>query len=253
MMPLCSSARRALRCFFTMLMPSTVMRPVLGYTRRIFPSLPLSSPRITRTVSPRPTGIAKRSTLMAWRFRFFGFGRSVLRYFRIRMSDDLRRQRHDLHVLLVAELAGHRTEDARRARLALLVDDHDGILVEADVAAILSPRLLHRAHHHRAGDLRLLHRTVRQRVLDRDDHEIAEAGIAPPRSAKHTDHERAFGARIVRHLDHRFLLDHGVTLLACSVDDLDHAPPLVLRQRAGLHDAHGVPGLGRVLLIVRFH
>src|SRR5215213_2247329 len=253
MMPLCSSARRALRCFFTMLIPSTVIRPVLVYTRRILPSFPLSSPRMTRTVSPRVTGILKRSTLIWWRFEFFGFGRSVLRYFRIRMSDDLRRQRNDLHVLLVAELAGHRTEDARRARLALIVDDHHGVLVEADVAAVLPPRLLHRAHDHRAGDFRLLHRTVRQRILDRDDHEIAEPGIAPPRAAKHADHERAFGARIVRHLDDGFLLNHGSSLLACALDDLDHAPPLVLRQRAGLHDAHSVPGLGRVLLVVRFH
>src|SRR5687768_18557312 len=41
--------------------------------------------------------------------------------------------------------------------------------------------------------------------------------------------------------------------LACALDNLDHAPPLVLRQRAGLHNAHGVPGLRRVLLVVRFH
>src|SRR5919112_3712054 len=201
MMPLCSSARRALRGFFTMLIPSTVTRPVLVYTRRILPSLPLSSPRMTRTVSPADTGIFTRSTLIRWRLEFFGFGRSVFRYFRIRMSDDLRRQRNDLHVLLVAELAGYRTEDARGARLALVVDDDHGVLVEADVAAILPARLLHRAHDHRASDLRLLHRTVRQRVLDRDDHQIAQPGIAPPRSAKHADHERAFGARIVRHLD----------------------------------------------------
>src|SRR5215203_1263655 len=214
MMPLCSSARRALRCFFTMLIPSTVTRPVLRNTRSTLPSLPLSSPRITRTVSPRDTGMLMRSTFRACRVAFFAPARSVFRYFRIRMSDNLWRERHDLHVLLVAKLARHRAEDTRRARLALLVDDHDGVLVEPDVAAIPAARLLHRPHDDRAGDLRLLHRPVRQRVLDRDDHQIAEAGIAPPRSAKHADHERAFGARIVRHLDHRFLLDHGLTLLA---------------------------------------
>src|SRR5688572_7930832 len=214
MMPLCSSARRALRCFFTMLMPSTVSRPVFVNTRRTFPSLPLSSPRITRTVSPRDTGIDTRSAFRACRFALATFGREALRYFRIRMSDHLGRERHDLHVLLVAQLARHRTEDTRRSWLALLVDDHDGVLVEPDVAAVLPARLLDRAHHHRARDVRLLHRPVGQRVLDRDDHEIAEAGVAPPRSAKHADHQGTFGTRVVRHLDHRFLLDHGVTLLA---------------------------------------
>src|SRR5690348_6097096 len=129
MMPLCSSARRALRCFLTMLIPSIVIRPVFGNTRSTLPSLPLSSPRITRTVSPRVMGSFIRSTLIACRFAFFAFARSVFRYFRIRMSDDLGRQRHDLHVLLVAELAGNRPENACRARLALLVDDHDGVLV----------------------------------------------------------------------------------------------------------------------------
>src|SRR4029450_4838271 len=133
MMPLCSSARRALRCFFTMLIPSIVTRPVLGNTRRILPSLPLSSPRITRTVSPRVTGIEIRSTLIAWRLEFLAFARSVFLCFRMRMSDDLRRQRHDLHVLLVAELAGNRTKDSRRARLALLVYDHYGVIREQRV------------------------------------------------------------------------------------------------------------------------
>src|SRR5688572_22624213 len=42
-------------------------------------------------------------------------------------------------------------------------------------------------------------------------------------------------------------------LLTSAVDDLDHAPPLVLRQRARLHDAHRVAGLRVVLLVVRFH
>src|SRR5688572_4045021 len=214
MIPLCSSARRALRCFFTMLIPSTVMRPVFRNTRSTLPSFPLSSPRMTRTVSPRVTGIGTRSSLVACRTEFFAFGRSVLRYFRIRMSDHLGRKRHDLHVLLVAELSGHRTEDARGARLALLVDDHHGVLVEPDVAAVLAPRLLHRAHDDRPGHFRLLHRAVRQRVLHRDDHEVAEAGVAPPRSAKDADHQGALGPRVVRHLDHRFLLDHGLTLLA---------------------------------------
>src|SRR4029078_9798849 len=113
MMPLCSSARRALRCFFTMLIPSIVTRPVLGKTRSTFPSLPLSSPRRTRTVSPRVTGILIRSTLTAWRAVFSALARSVFLYLRICMADDLRGQGHDLHVLLVAHLASEGGGDTR--------------------------------------------------------------------------------------------------------------------------------------------
>ena len=56
---------RALRCFFTIATPSTTMRPVFVCTRMIFPSLPLSLPRITRTVSPLTTGIFTRSAFIA--------------------------------------------------------------------------------------------------------------------------------------------------------------------------------------------
>ncbi len=65
MIPLCSSAVRALRCFFTIATPSTTMRPVLVCTRMIFPSFPLSLPRMTRTVSPLTTGIFTRSAFIA--------------------------------------------------------------------------------------------------------------------------------------------------------------------------------------------
>src|SRR5919204_4225203 len=116
----------------------------------IFPSFPLSSPRITRTVSPLTTCIRTRSAFRACRLAYFF--RSVARYLWTRISDHLRRQRDDLHELLLAQLARHRPEDARRPRLALLVDDHDRVLVEPDVAAVLAPGLLRRAHHHRARD-----------------------------------------------------------------------------------------------------
>src|SRR5215467_12442863 len=105
------------------------------------PRFPLSSPRTIITSSPRTTGIRMRVRLSACRLRLTARGRSVLRYLSIRISDDLQRQRHDLHVFPVAELTRHGAEDARRARLALFVDDHDGVLVELDVAAVPPARL----------------------------------------------------------------------------------------------------------------
>src|SRR5690606_11006652 len=213
------------------------------------PSRPLSSPRTTRTRSPLVMTSFWRSLFIAW--RLWLSRPSPLRCFRTRMSEHLRRERHDLHVPLFAKLARHRSEDARRARLSGVVDNHNRILVEADVAPVLAPRLLHRANDDRLGDVALLHGAVRQRVLDGHDHLVSEPCIAPPRSAEYADHERSLGAGVIGDLDLRFLLDHLAVSSARTIDDLDHAPPLVLRKWAGLHDAHGVPGLGRVLLVVR--
>src|SRR6185312_15152920 len=243
MIPHCSSAVRALRWRFTMFTPSTTTRPVFRLTRRILPSFPLSSPRSTRTVSPLPTGSVTRSAFFAWRARLRAVARFVARYVNLRMSEHLRRERYDLHEAFLAQLAGDGPEDARGPRLAGLVDDHDGVLVEADVAAVLAARFLDRAHDDGAGDIGLLHRAVRQRILHGHDH----------RAAQDADDERAFGARVVRDLDDGFLLNHGWSPLARAFDDLDHAPPLVLRQRPGLHDAHAIPRLGGVVLAVRFH
>src|SRR5918912_1288950 len=58
------------------------------------------------------------------------------------MLEHLRSQRDDLHVVAVAQLAGHGPEDARPARVALRVDDHGRVLVEGDVRAVGAPELL---------------------------------------------------------------------------------------------------------------
>src|SRR2546430_11830890 len=72
------------------------------------------------------------------------------------MSDHLRRERDDPHEPLVAQLAPDRPEDAGRARLALVGDEHGGVLVEPDVGAILALGLLGRADDHRLHNLALL-------------------------------------------------------------------------------------------------
>src|SRR5215213_11479131 len=102
---------------------------------------------MTRTVSPFETCSLWRSELSACRLRLTARGRSVFRCLRILISDHLGRQRHDLHVPLLAQLARDRSEDACGPRLPILVDDDDGVLVEPDVAPVLAPRLLGRAHH----------------------------------------------------------------------------------------------------------
>src|SRR3990172_8012799 len=171
-------------CFLTTLRPSMTTLPSRGCTRSTLPSLPLNSPLITRTVSPLvmwSTGCGRRNGVGALR-RFLktsGF-----------ISNHLGRQRHDLHELLVPELAAHRSEDARSPGLALVVDEDGRVLVEADVAAVPPPRLLGRAHDHRLGHLALLDLPGGQRVLDGHHDHVAQARVAPAAAAQHPDHQR---------------------------------------------------------------
>src|SRR6476469_9854823 len=100
-----------------MLMPGiTIPSPrFVRSTRSTVPRLPRSLPASTTTVSPLRT---------------------------FAMSEDLRSERDDLHVVALAQLAGNRPEDARPARVALRGDEDGGVLVEADVAAIRAAVLL---------------------------------------------------------------------------------------------------------------
>src|SRR5688572_18106677 len=119
--------------------------------RSTFPSLPRSSPRITRTVSPFDTRIFTRSELIACLdvFRFL----AVFRCLSSLILQNLRRERDDLHVLLLSQLARHWSKDAGGSWLSRFIDDHDRVLVEADVRAVLAPRLFRRPNHHSARDL----------------------------------------------------------------------------------------------------
>src|SRR5579859_956796 len=103
-------------CFLTRLTPSTTTLFVIGSASRTLPFTPRSLPAMTTTSSP-----------------FLTF-----------MSEHLRCQRDDLHELLVAQLAANRAEDAGATRLAVVLDQHGGVLVEADVTAVGTAPLLDR-------------------------------------------------------------------------------------------------------------
>src|SRR3954447_1771312 len=145
------------------------------------PVLPLSLPEMTITLS------------------------SVL----IRMaSEHLRGERDDLHEPAVAQLARHRAEDARTARVVLGVDDHGRVLVERDVRAVVATELLLGAHDDRLDDVALLDRPVRVGLLDRGDDDVAHARIAAARAAHHADREDLARAGVVGHAQPGLVLDH---------------------------------------------
>src|SRR4051794_23753966 len=122
--------------------------------------------------------------------------------------EHLRGERDDLHEPAVAQLAGHRPEDARAARVVGLVDDHRGVLVEADVRAVVAAEGLLRAHDDRADDLALLDRALRRRLLDRRGDDVTDAGIAALVPAHDADAEDLARAGVVGHAQPRLVLDH---------------------------------------------
>src|SRR3954453_12521980 len=124
------------------------------------------------------------------------------------ISEHLRGERDDLHEPAVAQLARHRAEDARPARVVLGVDDHGGVLVEGDVRAVLAPEFLLRAHDDRLDDVALLDRPVRVGLLDGGHDDVAHARVAAARAAHHADREDLACARVVGDTQPRLVLDH---------------------------------------------
>src|SRR5437016_1200043 len=97
-----------------MFRPSMYTRVRAGSTRSTLPRLPRSLPLMTITSSPDLMRAAIRGPPGCAQPR----------------SQDLRRERDDLHEVPFAQLARDGAEDARPARVVLGVDQHDGVLVE---------------------------------------------------------------------------------------------------------------------------
>src|SRR5437879_13716173 len=127
-----------------MLTPSTITLSRPGMARMITPSLPRSLPDRTRTRSP-----------------FFSFISQTSQHFRS--------ERDDSHEPLVAQLAPDGAEDAGAARLELIVHQHGGVLVEADIAAVGTALLLLGTDDDALHHVALLDRSAGDGVLDRGD------------------------------------------------------------------------------------
>src|SRR4051794_37309025 len=176
--------------------PSTITLRCSDRTAITLPSAPLSLPAITRTVSP---------------FLMFRFG-----FLCMAMSEHLRSQRDDLHEPLLAQLATHRAEDASAARLAVVLEDHCGVLVEADVGTVGTTALLDGPDHDGLDDVTLLDAATGDRVLHGGDDDVADSGVAPARATENTDAEDLLRTGVVGDLEPRLLLDHRFVLLVVA-------------------------------------
>src|SRR6202012_3363125 len=138
-------------------------------------------------------------------------------------------------------------------RLALGVDQHRGIAVEADQAAVGTAHALGGAHDHGLEHFALLHAAARNGFLDRHHDDVADVGVAAVRAAQHLDAHHALGAGIVGdvelrgHLDHDFLLLKPAPLLANA---FQHFPSLELGKWPAFLDADDIAHLELALLVM---
>src|SRR3954447_471792 len=93
------------------------------------------------------------------------------------MLEDLRGERDDLHIVLGAELAGDRPEDAGALGIAILADDDDRVAIEAQVAAVGATERGLRANDDGLDDLTLLHGGVGAALLDVHGDDVTDVSI----------------------------------------------------------------------------
>src|SRR4029077_14895067 len=117
-------------------------------------------------------------------------------------------ERDDLHEVPFPQLARDGAEDAGPTRVALLVDDHRGVLVEGDRRAVVSSERLLRPDDDRAHDLPFLDSALRGRRLDGADDDVADPRVAAMVAANDADAEDLAGAGVVGDPEAGFLLDH---------------------------------------------
>src|SRR5665213_2729229 len=128
----------------------------------------------------------------------------------------LGRQRDDFHELPGAQFARHRPENARADRLVLRRDQHRGIAVEANGAAIGAPNFLRGTHDDGAMDVALLDAAARNRLLHRHHDDVADHRIFPLGAAQYLDALDPTSAGIVGDIEIGLHLDHDAALASST-------------------------------------
>src|SRR5690349_7228953 len=106
------------------------------------------------------------------------------------MSEHLRSKRNDLHEVLFAKFTGNWSEDTRALRVVVLVDDHDSVVVEAEVTTVFALHRLFRANNHGADNFTLLHGSAGLSLADVSGDDVTDVGLERrlPDHANHLGH-----------------------------------------------------------------
>ena len=97
-------------------------------------------------------------------------------------------QRQDLHVFLVAQLAGDGSKDTGTAGVLVTgVDQNRGVFVEADVGAVSAANGLDGADDDGLDHVALLDGAARGRLADGADDHVADARVLALGAAQHAD------------------------------------------------------------------
>src|SRR5581483_2322387 len=180
-------------CFLTIMTCSTRTFPSSGNTRSTRPSLPLSRPLITFTVSLRRI-LMRFGNVLAVAIE--------ITFQRILLLQHFRREAHDLQELLLAQFPSDGPKDAGSDRLASFVDQDRGILVEPNISTVATAVLFARAHHDGFDDLAFLYLAVRRCFLDAGGNHVAQPGPQPGVAAERQDHLQLASAGVVGDLEH---------------------------------------------------
>src|SRR5690606_2323294 len=117
-------------------------------------------------------------------------------------------QRNNLHEFLAAQLASHGPENAGADRRQLVVEQHGGVVIELDEAAILAANAFFGAHHHRVHHLAFLHLAAGNCFLDGHLDDISDTGVTAMRTAQHLDAHDTASATVIRHVQIGLRLNH---------------------------------------------
>src|SRR5208337_2213152 len=169
---------------------------------------------------------------------------------------DLRSQRYDLGELLLAQLSCHGTKYARPHRLAGIVDEHRGVVIEADVRAVLAAVFLAHAHDDALHNLAFLDLAFRRRFLHRRGDDVTQPGLQSRVATEGENAHELPRSGIVGHRQpgsHHYHVCAPVPLLRRRLagQHFLQTPALEARERPGGHDGYGVALLGFALFIVR--
>ena len=121
--------------------------------------------------------------------------------------NDFRGERNDLHELLVAQFASHGTENTSAARVQFLINDNNGVAVEAKIRTVAAMNGLAGAHDDGIHDFALFHSAIRSGFFDVRFDDVANPGVALV-SAENANGSGALGAGVIGHVEDRANLEH---------------------------------------------